>query len=67
MLKNGRETVENEPHEHRLRTSITGKNSDHVNALIWENRRITVHKMYGILNITDGSVKTTIKKHLQYS
>jgi len=37
-FKNGRKTVENEPHEHWLRTSITGKNSDHVNALIWENR-----------------------------
>ena len=30
--------VENEPHERRLRTSTTGENSDHINALIWENR-----------------------------
>jgi hypothetical protein len=37
-FKIGREMVENEAHEHQPRTSITGKNSDHVNALIWENR-----------------------------
>jgi len=34
-----------------------GENGDCVNALIWENRRITVHKLSGILNISDGSVK----------
>ena len=59
--------MENEPHEHWPRTSITGKNSDRVDALIQENRRITVHKLSGILNISDGSVKTIIKQHLQYS
>ena len=40
-FKKGRETVENEPHERRPRTSITGENRDRVDALIWENRRIT--------------------------
>ena len=44
------------------RTSITGENSDHVDALIRENRRITVRELSGILNISDGSVKTIIKK-----
>jgi hypothetical protein len=29
-LKKGRETVKNEPHERRPRTSITGENSDRV-------------------------------------
>jgi len=29
-FKKGRETVENEPHERRQRTSITGENSDRV-------------------------------------
>jgi transposase len=66
-FKKGRETVENEPHEHRPRTSITGENRDRVDALIRENRRITVRELSGILNISDGSVKTTIKQHLQYS
>jgi len=66
-FKKGRETVENEPHERRLRTSITGENSDRVDALIRENRRITVGELSGIVNISDGSVKKIIKQHLQYS
>jgi len=66
-FKKERETVENEPHECRLRTSITGKNSDHVDALIRDSGQITVRKLSGILNINDGSVKTIIKQHLQYS
>ena len=37
-FKKGRETVENEPHERRPRTSITGENRDRVYALIRENR-----------------------------
>ena len=59
--------VENEPHERRPRTSITGANSDHIVALIRENRQITVRQLSGILNISDCSVKTIIKQHLQYS
>ena len=66
-FKKGRETVENEPHDCRPRTSITGENSDRVNALIRENRWIIVCELSGILNISDGSVKTIIKQHLQYS
>jgi len=66
-FKKGRETVENEPHERRPRNSITGENSDRVDALIRENRRITVGELSGILNISDGSVKTIMKQHLQYS
>ena len=53
--------VENEPHECRPRTSIPGENSDHVDALIREKRQITVCELSGILNISDGSVKTIIK------
>jgi len=37
-FKNGRETVENELHESRPTTSITGENRDRVDALIRENR-----------------------------
>jgi len=46
---------------------LTGENSDHVDAFIWENGQITVHELSGILNISDGSVKTIVKQHLQYS
>jgi hypothetical protein len=52
-FKKGRETVENEPHERRPRISITGENSDHVNALIRENRRITVRELSGILDYVE--------------
>jgi hypothetical protein len=38
VFKKGRETVEKEPHERWPMTSITGENSDSVDALIWENR-----------------------------
>ena len=57
----GRKTVENEPHERRPSTSVTGKNSDRVDALIRQNRRITVCKLSGILNISDGSGATISK------
>ena len=66
-FKKGRETVENKPRERRPRTSITGENSERVDALNRENRRITVRELSGILNISDGNVKTIIKQHLQYS
>jgi len=46
------------------REFVTGENSDRVDALI---REITVRELSGILNISDGSVKTIIKQHLQYS
>ena len=36
-FKKGRETVENESHERWPRTSVTGENSDRVDALIREN------------------------------
>jgi predicted transcriptional regulator len=53
--------VESDPHERQPTTSITVENSDHVDALIRENRRTTVHELSGILNISDGSVKTAIR------
>jgi hypothetical protein len=59
--------VENEPQERRPRTSIIGENSYRVDALIRENRRITDRELSGIQNVSDGSVKTMIKQHPQYS
>jgi len=64
-FKKGRETVVNEPHERQPRTSVTGENRDRVDVLIRENRRIIVRELSGILNISDSSVKTIIKQHLQ--
>ena len=56
--------MENEPHKRRPRTSITCENRDRVDALIQENRWITVRELFGILNISDDSVQTIIKQHL---
>jgi hypothetical protein len=61
VFKTGRETVENELYERWPRTSITGENSDGVDALIWENKRRTGREFSGILNISDGSGKTISK------
>jgi hypothetical protein len=55
--------VENEPHEHQPRTSITGENSDRIDALIQKNRRITVHELSGILNVSNGSVTISKDSH----
>ena len=66
-FKKGRETVENEPYERRPRNSIRVMHRIRVNALIRENGRITARELSGILNISEGSVKTIIKHHLQYS
>ena len=52
--------MENEPYERRPRSSVTGENSDRVDALIWENRRITVRELSGVLNISGGSVTTIL-------
>jgi hypothetical protein len=64
-FKKAREMVENEPYERQLRTSITDKNSDRIDALIRENRQIPVCELSGILNISDGSVKTNSKNSHQ--
>jgi len=53
--------VKNEPLDRRPRTSITGENRDHIDALIRDNRRITVRELSGILYISDGSVKTMLE------
>jgi hypothetical protein len=64
-IKKGKETVENEPHGRRPMTSITGKNSDRVDALNRENRRITVREFSGMLNISDGSIRAIINLQFQ--
>jgi hypothetical protein len=53
--------MQNEPHERRPRTSTTGENSDRIDALFRQNRRITVRELSGILNVSADSVKTIIK------
>ena len=63
-FEEGSETVENEPHWHRPRTSVIGENSDGVDVFIWEKGRMSVHESSGTLIISDGSLTTIVKQHL---
>ena len=65
-FREGRECVENEPHDRRPRTSITEPNIDHADALIRENRRITIKELGAMLSISVGSVEDIVKYHLHY-
>ena len=53
--------MESEPHDHRLRTSITEPNTDRADALIRENRRITIKELGAMLSISVGSVEDIVK------
>ncbi|PNF14690.1 hypothetical protein B7P43_G10269 [Cryptotermes secundus] len=64
-FRGGRERVENEPHDRRPRTSVTKPNIDRADALIRENRRITIKELGAMLSISVGSVET-VKYHLHY-
>ena len=56
------QSVENEPHDRRLRTSVTERNIDCADALIRENRRSTIKELEAMLSISLGSVeKHTVK------
>ncbi|PNF32144.1 hypothetical protein B7P43_G02848 [Cryptotermes secundus] len=58
--------MENEPHDRQLRTSVTEPNIDRADALIHENRRITVKELGAMLSISVGSVEDIMKYHLHY-
>ena len=60
-FREGRERMESEPHDHRLRTSITEPNTDRADALIRENRRITIKELGAMLSISVGSVEDIVK------
>jgi len=62
----GRERVENEPHDRRPRTSVTEPNIDRADALIRENRRITIKVLGAMLFIRVCSVEDIVKYHLHY-
>lgn len=65
-FKDGRERVENEPHSRRPKTSTTEQIADRVNALIQNDRRITVRDIASTLNISVGGVDCIIIDQLQY-
>jgi hypothetical protein len=61
-FKKRRETVENEPHERKPRTSVSHEQSLRQYTQSGEQAR----ELSGILNISEASVKT-INNHLEYS
>jgi len=58
--------MENEPHNRRPRTSVTEPNIDRADALICENRCITIKELGAMLSISVGSVEDIVKYHLHY-
>ena len=58
--------MENEPRDCQPRTSVTEPNIDHADALIHENRRITIKELGAMLSISVGSVEDIVKYHLHY-
>ena len=65
-FREGRERVENEPHDHQPRTAITEPNIDRADMLIRENRCITIKELGAMLSISVGSVEDIVKYHLHY-
>ncbi|PNF37809.1 hypothetical protein B7P43_G10132, partial [Cryptotermes secundus] len=65
-FREGRDCVENEPHDRRPPTSVTKPNIDCVDALICENRRITINELGAMLSTGVGSVEDIVKYHLHY-
>ena len=56
--------MENELHDRWPRTSVTEPNIDCADALIRENRRITIKELGAMLSISVGSVEDIVKYHL---
>ncbi|PNF29571.1 hypothetical protein B7P43_G01924 [Cryptotermes secundus] len=66
-FREGTERVENEPHDRsRPGTSVTEPNIDRADALIRENRHITIKELGAMLSISVGSVEDIMKYNLHY-
>jgi hypothetical protein len=65
-FREGRERVENEPHDRRPQTSVTEPNTDRADTLIRENKRIPIKELGAMLSISVGSLEDIVKNHLHY-
>ncbi|PNF26459.1 hypothetical protein B7P43_G15948 [Cryptotermes secundus] len=65
-FREGRECMENKPHNRRAQTSVTEPNIDRADAFIRENRCITIKELEVMLSFSVGSVEDIMKYHLHY-
>jgi hypothetical protein len=63
-FREGREHMENEPHDRRPRSSVTEPNTDCADVLLRENRCIPIKELGGMLSISVGSVEDIVKKSI---
>ena len=64
MFKEGREGVEDEPHQRRPRTSTDEQHVAKIKELVLQNRRLTTRELADIIGISNGSVNTILKEVL---
>lgn len=65
-FKGGRETVENESHNRRPRTSLTNENICAVRELLENDRRLTIDEIASEVGISHGSVHSIVTEHLGF-
>ena len=61
LFREGRESVEDEPHQRRPRTSINEQHVNEIKDLVLQNRRLTCRDIADIVGISHGSVNTILK------
>ena len=61
LFKEGRERVEDEPHQRRSRTSTDELHVNKIKELVLQNRGLTTRELADIVGISNGSVNTILK------
>jgi AraC-like DNA-binding protein len=63
-FKNGRTTIDDDPHTDRPSTARTNKTVDRVNAVTRGNRRLTIRKIADELNLSFGTCQAILTQNL---
>jgi hypothetical protein len=63
-LKNGRTFIDDDPHTGRPSTARTNETVDHVNAVMRENRRLTIREIVDELNLSFGTCQAILMQDL---